>query len=170
MLRHTAPVCLVLVLAAGGCRGSSSPGTPNVADVLRGSRWWIDAGGEGQLVVHWTDGRSRALDADRAPAPGVGGPQRRRQLDADVDGGQSLYVARTTDDPDALGFWTCATVSRIETRLGLLRRGPPLIREIPYDEQPVTSANGQQTLVTGDSFERPLGGRRRRRPALALEE
>src|SRR6185369_1678582 len=132
-----------LVVGCGG--GSGGGGAPvemgDIGQLLGGSRWWIRAVAENRLValaVHWTDGDHSAwtqanrvpLVADRA----LGGGWTLRSTGSDG----FCVLVRATGDRDAMDLSGCG--SGLPTgHLGLLRRGPPLIREITLPP-PGTSA------------------------------
>ena len=153
VVRACVGACLAFGLAAG-CGGSSTPGGqhptgPDVSDALLGGRWWIDTHVEGQLVIHWSEtDRSIWTQSERLPLT----------AHRNADGSSTLtstamyhscHVARTTGDPDAIELWNCDAPRVTDQSLGLLRRGPPLIREISYDENPRISSNGQEDSLRG---------------------
>jgi hypothetical protein len=68
-------------------------------------------------------------------------------------GSDVCYVARTTADPDALQLWSCRAGKASDPSLGLLRRGPPLIREIRPDD-PELSIGGRPYVLGVDPTQR----------------
>jgi hypothetical protein len=143
-------VGFALGLGTAGCGGSqaASSSAPNVAAALLGSRWWATAGAEA-FVVHWTDGdHTLWMQGEEDPL----------QVKRNGDGSSTLtstgmvpqcYVARTTDDPDAIALWSCSAGKASDPSLGLLRRGAPLIREIPPTEPLVMGPDGAYTSLHG---------------------